>query len=137
MQEPAFRCRTYADDLMLCGSRYQHDFHPVLSTCRPRPARVALIMDLFAAAGINLGGSRKGQSSRAGVSRTLKLPLLKHKVVAEALKNCTFDFSPRQVEAATRYARTVRSRKFARRKETAVRPLFCQEVLGEFLGYTQ
>ncbi len=95
-------------------------------------------MDLFAAAGIDLGdGGKGGRSGRSAISRTLKVPLLKYKVVAEALKRFTFDLTPRQVEAATHYAKTVKSSKFARMKETAVRPLFCQEVLGEFLGYTQ
>ena len=95
-------------------------------------------MDLFAAAGIDIGdGGRGGRAKRSAVGRTLKVPLLKYKVVAEALKRFTFDLSPRQVEAASRYAKTVKSAKFAKMKETAVRPLFCQEVLGEFLGYTQ
>ncbi len=95
-------------------------------------------MDLFSAAGIDIGdGGRGGRTGRSAVGRTLKVPLLKYKVVAEALKGFTFDLSPRQVEAATRYAQTVKSAKFAKMKETAVRPLFCQEVLGEFLGYTQ
>jgi hypothetical protein len=95
-------------------------------------------MDLFAAAGIDAGdGGRGGRTKRAVVGRTLRVPLLKYKVVADALKGFTFDLSPRQVEAASRYAKTVKSAKFARMKETAVRPLFCQEVLGEFLGYKQ
>lgn len=95
-------------------------------------------MDLFAAAGIDLGdGGKGGRRGRPAVGRTLKVPLLKYKVVEEALKGFTFDLTPRQVEAATRYAKTVKSAKFAKMKETAVRPLFCQEVLGEFLGYTQ
>jgi hypothetical protein len=95
-------------------------------------------MDLFAAAGIDIGdGGRGGRAKRSKVARTLKTPLLKYKVVADALRRFTFDLSPRQVEAASRYAKTVKSAKFAKMKETAVRPLFCQEVLGEFLGYTQ
>ena len=95
-------------------------------------------MDLFAASGIDLGdGGRGGRRGRPAVARTLKVPLLKYKVVAEALRCFTFDLTDRQVEAAARYARTVKSARFAKMKETAVRPLFCQDVLGEFLGYTQ
>jgi hypothetical protein len=95
-------------------------------------------MDLFAAAGIDIGdGGRGGRAKRSNVARTLKTPLLKYKVVADALRRFTFDLSPQQVEAASRYAMTVKSAKFAKMKETAVRPLFCQQVLGEFLGYTQ
>lgn len=95
-------------------------------------------MDLFAAGGVDLEvGRRGGRGGRSTVSRTLKVPLLKHKVVADALKSFTFDFTPRERDAATSYAKTVKSAKFARMKETAVRPLFCQQVLGEFLGYTQ
>ena len=67
----------------------------------------------------------------------MKVPLLKYKVVADALKRFTFKFSPEQAEAASHYAKTVKSKRFATMKETAVRPLFFQKVLGEFLGYTQ
>jgi hypothetical protein len=95
-------------------------------------------MDLFAASGIDLGdGGRGGRRGRPAVGRALKLPLLKYKVVADALKSFTFDFAPEQVEAASQYAKTVRSKRFAGMKETAVRPLFCQKVLCDFLGYTQ
>jgi TaqI-like C-terminal specificity domain/N-6 DNA Methylase len=95
-------------------------------------------MDLFAAAGIDLGdGGKGGRRGRPAVGRTLRVPLLKYKVVEEALKGFTFDLTPRQVEAATRYAKTVKSAKFAKMTETAVRPLFSQQILGEFLGYTQ
>lgn len=95
-------------------------------------------MDLFAASGVDLGdGGKGGRRGRAVVARTLRVPLLKHKVVADEMKVFTFDLSPRQVDAASRYAKTVKSAKFAKMKETAVRPLFCQEVLSEFLGYTQ
>jgi hypothetical protein len=95
-------------------------------------------MDLFAASGVHLGdGGKGGRRGRAAVARTLKVPLLKHKVVADEMKVFTFDLSPQQVEAAATYAKTVKSARFAKMKETAVRPLFCQKVLGEFLGYRQ
>lgn len=95
-------------------------------------------MNLFAAAGIDLGnGGRGGRSGRPAVSRTLKVPLLNHKVVLQALRHFTFDLSPQQIEAAANYAKTVKNPKFAKLKETEVRNLFCQKVLGEILGYTQ
>lgn len=95
-------------------------------------------MDLFAAAGIDLGdGGKGGRPGRSAVGRTLKVPLLKYKVVAAALQSFTFDLTPRQIEAASHYAQTVKSAKFAKMKETAVRPLFWERILGEFLGYTQ
>jgi hypothetical protein len=93
-------------------------------------------MDLFAASGVDLGdGGRGGRAGRSAVGRTLRIPLLKYKIVAGALKAFTFDFSPQQVEAAANYARTVNSAKFARMKETSARPLFIEEVLQKFLGY--
>jgi hypothetical protein len=94
-------------------------------------------MDLFAAAGIDLGdGGRGGRRSRSRVSRTLRVPLLNFKVLAEARKNFTFDPSVRQLQVAASYAKTAKSPKFSRQKETAVRNLFCDRVLGELLGYT-
>jgi len=95
-------------------------------------------MDLFVAAGIDLGdGGRGGRVGRSAVGRTLRVPLLNYKVVAEAQKRFTFDFTPVQIEAATNYAKTAKSPKFAKLKETEVRNLFCQKVLGDILGYTQ
>jgi hypothetical protein len=95
-------------------------------------------MDLFAASGIDLGdGGHGGRGGRPAIARTLRVPLLAYKVVAEALRRFTFDLTPRQLEAAARYAKTAKSAKFAKMKETSVRPLFCQEVLGEILGYMQ
>lgn len=95
-------------------------------------------MDLFAAAGIDLGdGGRGGRTGRSAVGRTLRVPLLNYKVVAEAQKKFTFDFSQQQIEAAAAYAKTVKGPKFAKLKETEVRNLFCQKVLGDILGYTQ
>jgi hypothetical protein len=93
-------------------------------------------MDLFAAAGIDLGdGNRGGRTGRSTVGRTLRVPLLNYKVVAEAQKTFTFDFTPQQIEAAASYAKTAGSAKFAKQKETAVRNLFCEKILGGFLGY--
>jgi type I restriction-modification system DNA methylase subunit len=97
-------------------------------------------MDLFAAAGIDLGdGGRDGRGGRSGrpaLGRTLRVPLLNYKVVAEAQRQFTFDFTAQQVEAAKTYARTAGSAKFAKMKETAVRNLFYEKILCEVLGYT-
>ncbi len=94
-------------------------------------------MDLFAAAGIDLGdGGRGGRSGRPGLGRTLRVPLLNYKVVAEAQNQFTFDFTAQQREAAQAYAKTAGSAKFAKEKETAVRNLFYEKILREILGYT-
>lgn len=93
-------------------------------------------MDLFAASGIDLGvGGTGARARKLGVTRTLRSPLLKHKVVKGALDRHTFDWTDRQIAAAKAYAETVRSKKFAKMKETAVRPLFFEQVLGNLLGY--
>jgi hypothetical protein len=94
-------------------------------------------MDLFAAAGIDIGdGGRGGRSGRPAVARTLRVPLFNYKVIAEARKRFTFDPTPQQRAAAASYAKTAKSPKFAQQKETAVRGLFTEKVLGEILGYT-
>jgi hypothetical protein len=95
-------------------------------------------MDLFRAAGIDVGdGGRGGRSGRAAVPRTLRVPLLNYKVVAEARKLFTFDPSDRQKAAAADYAKLANSPRFAKQKETSVRQLFTEKVLGEILGYQQ
>jgi Eco57I restriction-modification methylase len=94
-------------------------------------------MDLFASAGIDLGdGGRGGRSSRPGLGRTLLVPLLNYKVVADAQNRFTFDFTAEQREAAKAYAKTAGNTKFAKEKETAVRNLFYEKILREILGYT-
>jgi N-6 DNA Methylase/TaqI-like C-terminal specificity domain len=95
-------------------------------------------MDLFRSAGIDVGdGGRGGRSGRAAVSRTLRVPLLNHKVVTEALKWFNFHLTPQQKAAAASYARTASTPRFSKQKETAVRQLFFEKVLGEILGYKQ
>jgi hypothetical protein len=95
-------------------------------------------MDLFAAAGIDIGdGGRGGRAGRSVIGRTLRVPLLNYKTVAEELKRYTFDLTSQQVEAARSYAKTAGTARFAKLKETEVRNLFCQKILGDVLGYTQ
>ena len=95
-------------------------------------------MDLFAAAGIDVGdGGRGGRSGRAAVSRTLRVPLLNYRVVVDARKLFTFDPTDRQKAAAADYAKLAGSPRFAKQKETSVRQLFTEKVLGEILGYQQ
>src|SRR3954462_1336179 len=92
-------------------------------------------MNLFVAAGMEASGG--GRVGRAAVSRTLKVPLLNYKVVANARKLFTFAPNPQQLATAAEYAKTASSARFAKQKETAVRQLFFEKVLGEILGYRQ
>ena len=95
-------------------------------------------MDLFFSAGINLGdGGHGGRSGRSAVGRTLRVPLFNFKVITEELKRHTFDLNPQQLETARNYAKTAGSSRFAKSKETEVRNLFCQKILGDVLGYSQ
>ena len=82
-------------------------------------------------------GGRGGRSGRSAISRTLRVPLLNHKVVTEALKWFNFHLTPEQKAAAASYAKTASTPRFAKQKETAVRQLFFEKVLGEILGYKQ
>ena len=69
--------------------------------------------------------------------RRLRVPLINYKVIREALTKVHFDASREQLEAAVRYAKRARSPKFTKEKETAVRNIFFDEVLGTILGYTK
>jgi hypothetical protein len=92
-------------------------------------------MELFAAAGIelpSLGGGRRRQTS----VRSLRIPLLSHKVVQQARELAAFAPTPEQLKIATEYAKKVRNEKFLKQKETAVRPIFVDEVFKQLLGYT-
>jgi hypothetical protein len=93
-------------------------------------------MELFAAAGIELPPSG-GRARRAAgaLARSLRVPLFNYKVVEEALGLAAFAPTPAQTAAATDYARKVKSPKFLKQKETAVRPVFIEQVLGQVLGY--
>ncbi len=92
-------------------------------------------MDLFAAAGIDLGdGGRGGRPGRTAVGRTLRVPLFNYKVIGEALKRVNFEPSKEQLEAARKYAEAARSPRF-RANETRVRNRVYDEILGLLLGY--
>lgn len=90
-------------------------------------------MNLFSASGIG----DTGRIGRAAVPRTLRTPLLNYKVVADALKWFNFNLTTQQKAAAEQYAKTANTPRFAKQKETAVRQLFFEKVLGEVLGYKQ
>jgi type I restriction-modification system DNA methylase subunit len=93
-------------------------------------------MDLFQAAGIETEAGGRGKRARAiAAPRSLRVPLINYKVIKEELKKIHFDASKEQLEAAARYAKRARSPKFAKEKETAVRNIFFDEVLGTILGY--
>ncbi|MHB8885911.1 MAG: Eco57I restriction-modification methylase domain-containing protein [Methylovirgula sp.] len=91
-------------------------------------------MELFTAAGIDLppGGGGRG---RRGVLRSLRVPLFNYKVVQRARELAAFAPSDDQKKAAKDYARKVKNSKFLKQKETAVRPLFIQDILQTVLGY--
>jgi hypothetical protein len=62
-------------------------------------------MDLFFSAGINLGdGDRGGRAGPSAIVRSLRVPLLNYKVVAEAYKRVNFDPSKEQLQTARQYA---------------------------------
>lgn len=90
-------------------------------------------MELFAAAGIELPPGRGGHGRR-GLPR-LRVPLFNYKVVEAARQRLAFAPSPEQMRAARDYARKIKDPRFLKQKETAVRPLFIQEVLQTILGY--
>ncbi len=94
-------------------------------------------MELFAAAGIELPPSG-GRARRApsALVRSLRVPLFNYKVVEEALGLAAFAPTPDEVAAAADYARKVNSPRFLKQKETAVRPVFIEQILGKLLGYT-
>lgn len=91
-------------------------------------------MELFRAAGIDLPSGGGGRSKRAGL-RSLRVPLFNYKVVQEARGRAVFAPSIEQRTAAQDYARKIKNPKFLKQKETAVRPLFIQDILQTVLGY--
>ena len=93
-------------------------------------------MDLFQAAGIETEAGGRGKRARVvAAPRSLRVPLINYKVIKEALTKVHLDASKEQLEAAARYAKRARNPKFAKEKETAVRNIFFDEVLGTILGY--
>ncbi len=93
-------------------------------------------MELFSAAGIDLPPTTgKSRGSIKTFVRSLRLPLFNYKVVEEA-QGGLVSASPEQTAAAKDYARKVKSAKFLKQKETAVRPVFIEQVLGRLLGYS-
>lgn len=92
-------------------------------------------MELFSAAGVDLPSSGGSARRGRGVARTLRVPLFNYKVVQRARELAAFAPTAEQRAAAENYARQVRSPKFLKQKETAVRGVFIQTVLQTLLGY--
>ncbi len=94
-------------------------------------------MELFAAAGIDLPQSG-GPARRASTNvRSLRVPLFSHKVVKEARDLVAFAPSKELLATAADYAKKVRNPKFPAQKETAIRPVFIDQVLKTLLGYQE
>jgi hypothetical protein len=91
-------------------------------------------MDLFAASGIDLPRSG-GAARRSAVPRSVRTPLLAHKVVEEAIGRSGFAPDDALLKAASDYARKVRGLRAAR--ETTFRPVFIDDVLIKILGYSR
>ena len=91
-------------------------------------------MELFAAAGIPLPPSG-GRNRASRALPRLRVPLFNYKVVQQARSLSAFSPTIQQAKAAGDYARKCRTAKFITLKETAVRPLFIQEILQKVLGY--
>ncbi len=65
------------------------------------------------------------------------MPLVTPKVLEEAIRLSVFNPTDEQVAAAKDYARRARGKDFAKQKETSIRNLFFEKVLGIVLGYQQ
>jgi hypothetical protein len=94
------------------------------------------VIDLFAAAGLDLPPSGKGEArARKTTHRSPRVPLFAHKVVDDAIGRSGFAPDDALVEAAREYARKVRGVKAA--KEKTFRPVFIDDVLIKILGYSR
>lgn len=63
------------------------------------------------------------------------MPLLNFRVIEDARKRVVFSPTDEQRRLAIAYAKNARDRKFLAQKETAVRPIFIDEILKGLLGY--
>lgn len=90
-------------------------------------------MNLFAAAGLDLPTSG-GKGARA-VARLPHVPLFARKIIDKSIGAKEMQPEPEQIKAAAAYAKRAKSGAFAKQKETAVRQLFYDEILGAVLGY--
>ncbi len=75
-----------------------------------------------------------GEGARKFFPRSPRTALLAHKVVEEARRRASFAPTQEQLAAASDYARKARKR-FGKKKEEAIRPVFFFEVLQQILGY--
>jgi hypothetical protein len=87
-------------------------------------------MNLFSSAGIDL-------PKRGRVLRALRVPLLNHKVIKDALTKVHFASTEEQRNVAAAYAEIARSEKLIERNEVQVRGRFYDDILCKILGYTK
>lgn len=90
-------------------------------------------MNLFQAAGVDLGASARGR--RIVAPRSLRIPLFNHRVLEQARQRAAFSPSDAQIAAAAGYAKKASSPAFAKRRETEVRSIFLDDILCAVLGY--
>jgi len=92
-------------------------------------------MNLFASAGIDLPPT--GGGKRPARPRQARVPLFNHRVVDDARKRMVFAPSEAEQKIAKDYAKLARSSSFLSKKETAVRPIFIDQILIQLLGFTR
>ncbi len=91
-------------------------------------------MNLFMSAGLDLPASSSFAGKRAR-ARLPRLPLFAKKSLERRIGTSGIDPREEQIKAAAAYAKLAASEAFSKRKETEVRPIFIDQVLGLILGY--
>jgi N-6 DNA Methylase/TaqI-like C-terminal specificity domain len=91
-------------------------------------------MNLFMSAGLDLPASSSSAGKRTR-ARLPRLPLFAKKSLERHIVTTAVPLTEFQTKTAAAYARMAASDAFSRRKETEVRPIFIDQVLGAILGY--
>ncbi len=90
-------------------------------------------MNLFLAAGVDLPSS--GAGAKRVSSRLPRVPLFADKTVERALSSKAISPTDEQISLAQKYAKRAKGAAFRTQKETQVRNIFFDEILGGVLGF--
>ncbi len=98
------------------------------------PSFKSLVMNLFMSAGLDLPASSSPAGKRAR-ARLPRLPLFATKALKRRIEVTAIAPTEAQIKAAASYAKLSASDAFSKRRETEVRPIFIDQILGVILGY--
>ncbi len=93
--------------------------------------------DLFLSSGVDLPYGSGSGSAKSQTRKAARVPLVTPRVLEDAIKVSVYNPTAEQLAAAKDYAERARGLGFTKQKETSIKQLFFEKILGTVLGFQQ